>query len=176
MQSGSILQAKGHDYTLTQLLSEASPQPYRTFATLYLSPRDYHRVHLPIDAQLLQTRYIPGRLFSVNPKSTENIPHIFTRNERLVCYFHSNGYDYILVFVAALIVGGIETVWAKETPRQAHITDYRKKNIRFCAGDEIGRFHFGSTIILLLQYDTQWAVVTDRPIKMGQLLATYDND
>jgi phosphatidylserine decarboxylase len=123
------------------------------FATIYLSPKDYHRVHIPADGQLLCSRYIPGELFSVNQQTAEMVPNLFARNERLVCEFKSQQIGHFsVIFVGAMLVAGIETVWGgmeKPGPGAVREYDYSEQNIQFAKGDEIGRFKFGSTVILL---------------------------
>ena len=128
IQGEKIFQAKGHSYSLIELLggSEERAQPYMggRFATMYLSPGDYHRLHIPLSGRLIETVYIPGRLFSVSPDYTESIPHLFTRNERVACVFQTGAGLMAVVLVGAIFVGSIETVWAGE------ITPPRGKGIK----------------------------------------------
>ncbi|MFN4263607.1 MAG: archaetidylserine decarboxylase [Thioalkalivibrionaceae bacterium] len=150
--------AKGHDYTLAALLSdERAAQTYvgGRFVTLYLSPRDYHRLHLPLDARLTRTTLIPGRLFSVAARLVETIPGLYARNERLVCHFESSRGPFALALIGAINVGSIETVWGGEAtpPRALRIVDQRfsaSTAPRLERGAEFARFNLGSSIILLL--------------------------
>lgn len=154
----SILQAKGRHYSIKSLLAcdpnEANNYVNGSFATIYLSPRDYHRVHMPIAGSLRKTTYVPGTLFSVNQKTAESVADLFARNERLVCYFDTAIGPMVLVLVGAMIVAGIETVWS------GAVAAYTKKeiiskegfdSIDLKIGDEMGRFKLGSTAILLFQ-------------------------
>jgi phosphatidylserine decarboxylase len=151
-----VLQAKNVDYSLARLVGDSKQaKQYENgiFATIYLSPKDYHRVHIPADGQLLCSRYIPGELFSVNQQTAEMVPNLFARNERLVCEFKSQQIGHFsVIFVGAMLVAGIETVWGgmeKPGPGAVREYDYSEQNIQFAKGDEIGRFKFGSTVILL---------------------------
>ena len=149
------------------------------FATIYLSPKDYHRVHIPADGQLLSSRYIPGELFSVNQKTTEGLPDLFTRNERLVCEFKSEQMgNFTVIFVGAMLVmSGIETVWSGfEAPGPGAVreTDYSNQNLTFKRGDELGRFKFGSTVILLFQKGAvklEKAIEPATTVRMGEKIA-----
>jgi len=155
-----IFQAKGHTYSLVELLggSKARAQPYidGRFATMYLSPGDYHRVHMPLSGRLLETVYIPGRLFSVSPDYTESIPHLFTRNERVACFFETEAGPMAVVLVGAIFVGSIETVWAGEiTPppgTRIKVTNYDTDDsvIQLEQGEELGRFNMGGSTIIVL--------------------------
>ena len=151
-----ILQAKNVDYSLARLVGDSNQAKHYengVFATIYLSPKDYHRVHIPADGQLLCSRYIPGELFSVNQQTAAMVPSLFARNERLVCEFKSEQLGYFsVIFVGAMLVAGIETIWGgieKPGPGAVRETDYSGQEIYFSKGDEIGRFKFGSTVILL---------------------------
>jgi phosphatidylserine decarboxylase len=128
------------------------------FATVYLSPKDYHRVHIPADGKLISSRYIPGELFSVNQQTAATVPNLFARNERLVCEFESEKLGrFCVILVGAMLVAGIETVWGgmeKPGPGAVRETDYSEQNLSFTKGDEIGRFKFGSTVILLFPKNT----------------------
>jgi len=176
-----ILQAKNVDYSLNRLVGDTHQgKRYEngTFATIYLSPRDYHRVHIPVSGQLLSTRYIPGELFSVNKQTTEALPELFARNERLVCEFKSQQLGHFsVILVGAVLVAGIETVWAGvEQPRPEAIReiDYSGENITFGKGDEIGRFRFGSTVILLFPENCvslEENIKCSSPVKMGEKFA-----
>ena len=151
-----VLQAKNVDYSLARLVGDSNQAKHYEngiFSTIYLSPKDYHRVHIPADGQLLNSRYIPGELFSVNQQTAEMVPNLFARNERLVCEFKSAQLGHFsVIFVGAMLVAGIETVWGgmeKPGPGAVRETDHSDQEIYFSKGDEIGRFKFGSTVILL---------------------------
>lgn len=157
IKSGRIFQAKGQDFTAAELLGdEATALPYAEgqFITVYLSPRDYHRVHMPLDGVLISTAHVPGRIFSVAPKAVESIPRLFARNERLVCHFQGEHGPFAMVLVGALLVSSVSTVWADlEIPPYAskiRRKSYGDREIRLKRGDEMGRFNMGSTVILLL--------------------------
>ncbi len=179
-----LIQAKGHNYSVDSLLGGRSPWSSKfqggQFATLYLSPSDYHRIHMPLEGRLLETIYVPGRLFSVNQATARSVPSLFARNERLVTIFETDIGPMALIMVGALCVSGIETVWDGGIPRPP-ATDVQRKTyeqseaaISFQKGDEIGRFNMGSTVILLFGSDQiQWAgsVQLEEKIQMGQLLA-----
>jgi phosphatidylserine decarboxylase len=151
-----VLQAKNIDYSLARLVGDSNQAKHYEngiFSTIYLSPKDYHRVHIPADGQLLNSRYIPGELFSVNQQTAEMVPNLFARNERLVCEFKSVQLGHFsVIFVGAMLVAGIETVWGgmeKPGPGAVRETDHSDQEIYFSKGDELGRFKFGSTVILL---------------------------
>lgn len=173
----SILQAKGFNYSLRSLLggSEALTKEfqYGSFATIYLAPRDYHRVHMPFAGQLRETIYIPGALFSVNKDTTEAIPNLFSRNERLVCIFDTEVGPMALILVGAMIVGNIVTSWA-DCPRSSSIeVKTYEKNIFLEKGAEAGYFNVGSTVILLFGEDKiAWdkSLSEQSKVQMGQLL------
>jgi phosphatidylserine decarboxylase len=154
---GRIFQAKGFDFSTAELLGDAAAAvPYKNghFITVYLSPRDYHRVHMPLSGTLRETVHIPGRIFSVAPFTVAAVPRLFARNERLVCHFDGERVPFAVVLVGALLVSGVETVWGGvEIPPYARtITrkDYRGRGIRLDRFAELGRFNMGSTVILLL--------------------------
>lgn len=164
-QAGSVadarlLQCKGQWFSLPDLLGDAAIAATFAdgwFATLYLSPRDYHRIHMPLAGRLRHMLHLPGRLFSVNPTTVAGVPRLFARNERVVTVFDTDLGPFALVLVGAIFVGGIETVWAGEiTPpraRQPRRTDYPQHSrapIALARGEEMGRFNMGSTVILLL--------------------------
>ena len=161
IRKNKILQAKNVDYSLARLVGnsmQAESYEDGIFTTIYLSPKDYHRVHIPADGQLLSTRYIPGELFSVNQQTAQMVPNLFSRNERLVCEFKSEKLgNFSVIFVGAMLVAGIETVWGgMEKPGAGAVREnnFSKQNLCFSKGDEIGRFVFGSTIILLFPKNT----------------------
>jgi phosphatidylserine decarboxylase len=155
-----IFQAKRRTYSLIELLgtAEAGAKPFvgGRFATTYLSPGDYHRVHMPLTGRLLEMVYIPGRLFSVSPDYTEAVPNLFTRNERVVCIFQTEAGPMAVVLVGAIFVGSIETVWAGEiTPprgRGIKVIDYPigDSAIELQTGEELGRFNMGGSTIIVL--------------------------
>lgn len=181
IRKNKILQAKNVDYSLARLVGnsdQAKKYENGTFATIYLSPKDYHRVHIPAQGQLLTTRYIPGELFSVNQQTAEMVPNLFARNERLVCEFKSQQLGHFsVIFVGAMLVAGIETVWGgMEQPGLGAVreNDYSEQNIHFSKGDEIGRFKFGSTVILLFPQNSitlNKNIKATKPINMAQKFA-----
>jgi phosphatidylserine decarboxylase len=157
IRDGRIFQAKGQDFSAAELLGdEAAAASYAngSFITVYLSPRDYHRVHAPLAGALRETLHIPGRLFSVAPFAVDAVPRLFARNERLVCHFDGAQGPFVVVMVGAMLVSGVETVWSGvEIPPYASAVvrkDWRGKEIRLERGAELGRFNMGSTVILLL--------------------------
>jgi phosphatidylserine decarboxylase len=181
---GRIVQAKGHWYTCADLLADADEARLfegGEFATIYLSPRDYHRVHMPCDARLTGLRYVPGRLFSVNQTTAENVPGVFARNERLVCRFETAHGPMALVLVGAMIVAGIETVWTGPvTPAGRHVfgidleLDAAARSV--ARGAEMGRFQLGSTVILLFPrhaVSLDDALVAGAPVRMGQRIGSF---
>lgn len=155
--AGRVLQAKGRDYSVAELLGDAAAAAVYAdgaFLTVYLSPRDYHRLHMPLDGELVETIHVPGRLFSVAPFAVEGIDRVFARNERLVCHFSHERGPFAIVLVGAMLVSGIETVWrgVEVPPYASTITrrDYRGRGIRLTRGAELGRFNMGSTAIVLV--------------------------
>lgn len=158
---GRILQAKGQYFSVAELLGdEAAAAAYKDgqFITVYLSPRDYHRVHAPLTGTLRETLHIPGRLFSVAPFAVDAVPRLFARNERLVCHFDGAHGPFAVVMVGAMLVSGVETVWSGvEIPPYAKAVvrkDWRDKGIRLERGAELARFNMGSTVIVLLPSGT----------------------
>ena len=183
IRDGRIFQAKGFDFSAAELLGdEAAAAPYRNgyFITVYLSPRDYHRVHAPLSGTLRETVHIPGRIFSVAPFTVAAVPRLFARNERVICHFDGDPVDgsfhpYALVMVGAMLVSGVETVWGGvEIPPYARAIrrkDYRGRNIRLQRGAELGRFNMGSTVILLLPAGSAELISdlqADAPVRAGQ--------
>lgn len=155
----SVLQAKGHSFTLEALLGDADDaQPFYDglFVTIYLSPRDYHRVHMPWTATLRKTRHVPGRLFSVSPASVQTIPRVFARNERLICHFDADFGPFAVIMVGALLVSGVETVWGgQEIPpygTSVHNRQWTRGSHRVCLERfaQLGQFNYGSSVIILL--------------------------
>lgn len=164
IELGRIFQAKGHDFGVTELLggdaTVSAPFLGGEFATVYLSPRDYHRIHMPLTATLEKMIFVPGALFSVNPLTASKVPGLFARNERVVCLFSSPAGRFALVLVGATIVASIETIWAgtiaPNAPRHVQVWDYPTQGenaITLQKGDEMGRFKLGSTIVLLFEPD-----------------------
>lgn len=156
IENGTIIQAKGKSFTTEALIAKSSQTDFTKFATIYLSPKDYHRVHMPIDGKLTKMVYIPGKLYSVNKTTTNSIDNLFAKNERLVCYFDTQIGEVAVIFVGALLVAGIETVWhGKVAPSyyksvQVWNYDTNKFDIKFKKGDTLGWFNFGSTVIVLM--------------------------
>jgi len=181
IRAGSIFQAKGHEYAAAALLGdESAAVPYRdgAFATIYLSPRDYHRVHMPWAGRLVETVHVPGRLFSVAPFTVDAIPGLFARNERLVCHFETSFGPMAVVMVAAMLVSGIQTVWGGiEVPpyaRRVLRKDHRAEAIELARGAEMARFLMGSTVIVLVPPGVELAPGLDplSAVQLGQRLAT----
>ncbi|APC92047.1 MULTISPECIES: archaetidylserine decarboxylase [Francisella] len=155
IKNNSLIQAKDRLFSLKSLIAASSTADFTKFATIYLSPKDYHRVHMPIDGMLTKMVYVPGKLFSVNKTTTSRIDNLFAKNERLICYFDTVIGEVAVIFVGALLVAGIETVWhGKVAPnyyKGIQTWDYScdKFNVRFNKGDTLGWFNFGSTVIVL---------------------------
>ncbi|TXT32280.1 MAG: phosphatidylserine decarboxylase [Rhodocyclaceae bacterium] len=157
-----IFQAKGHSYSTTALVGgdrELAKQfENGSFATLYLSPRDYHRIHMPCGGKLKRMIYVPGELFSVNPTTARGVPGLFARNERVVCVFESEFGPFVLTLVGATIVGSMATVWhgTVNPPRPGVVREWRyeEQNIVLKKGEEMGRFLLGSTVVMLFPKDT----------------------
>jgi len=180
----SVFQAKKHHYSLTTLLGGSKPLA-DIFAdglstTLYLSPRDYHRIHMPLDGTLREVIHVPGKLFSVNRTTTQKVRALFARNERVVCIFDTEAGPMAMVLVGAIFVASIETVWQGEItpPTGTHVQrwDYRDKNIKLQAGEEMGRFNMGSTVIVLFSKDrARWvdSLRPDSAVRMGELMGLY---
>ena len=175
-----LLQAKGHRFTTTQLVGGdaalAAQFRHGSFANLYLSPRDYHRLHMPCDGKLVRMIYVPGTLFSVNPVTARGVPNLFARNERVVCVFESVEHGpFVMVLVGATIVGSMATVWhgvvnPKRTNRPSEWA-YTDQDIVLKKGEEMGRFLLGSTIIMLLRqgsiaFNPEW--VPERKVRLGE--------
>lgn len=181
IEDGRIFQAKGQSFTAAELLGDdaaAAPFANGLFATVYLSPRDYHRVHMPWTGTLRETVHVPGRLFSVGTDAVRSVPRLFARNERLVCHFDTDFGPMVSVMVGALLVSGVETVWSGvEIPRYAdRITrkDWRGKGITLQRFEEMARFNYGSTVIVLLPpgvaaFDP--TLKAESPVRLGQALA-----
>lgn len=183
IQHDQIFQAKGHHYSTRTLVGGdaalAAQFDNGQFATLYLSPRDYHRIHMPCEGHLQQMIYVPGELFSVNPATARNVPGLFARNERVVCVFEGAHGPFVLVLVGATIVGSMATVWhgTVNPPRRPDICkwNYADQNITLARGAEMGRFLLGSTVVMLFPADTlrfqpDWQ--PGRAIRMGETMAS----
>lgn len=183
MEGEQIFQAKGHRYTATALVGGDAQLAARFanghFATLYLSPRDYHRIHMPCDGRLTHMVHVPGALFSVNPTTARGVPGLFARNERVVCVFEGAHGPFVMVLVGATIVGSMATVWhgLVNPPRPGTLRrwDYTDQAITLKQGDEMGRFLLGSTVVMLfpqgpLQFTPTWAPTG--PVRMGQAMAS----
>lgn len=179
-----IFQAKGHHYSTRALvggdLTLAEQFQDGQFATLYLSPKDYHRIHMPCDGSLSRMIYIPGALFSVNPTTARGVPGLFARNERVVCVFNSNNGSFVLVLVGATIVGSMATVWhgVINPPRTANIREwtYTEREVVLKKGAEMGRFLLGSTVVMLftklqITLNPQW--LPAGAIRMGEAMGTH---
>jgi phosphatidylserine decarboxylase len=181
IRRGTLIQAKGHDFTAASLLGDAATAALfadGTYATIYLSPRDYHRVHMPLAGTLTSMRHIPGRLFSVNAITARTVPGLFARNERVVCLFDTQAGPMALVLVGAIFVGSMETVLAGQVTPSRGAQPWRPDpgtQIHLDRGAEMGRFNMGSTVILLLPAGAQtWdpALQPGSPLRMGQALGT----
>lgn len=186
IEADQIFQAKGHAYSTTALVGgdENTAQKYENghFACLYLSPKDYHRIHMPCDGTLKSMTYVPGALFSVNPTTAQGVPGLFARNERVVCEFTSASHgNFVMVLVGATIVGSMATVWhtAKNgiinPPRLPNVQtwSYTDQKITLKQGDEMGRFLLGSTVVMLfekeaLQFNANWQPA--RAVKLGEMM------
>ena len=179
-----MVQAKGHRFTTTDLVGgdKALAALFRhgSFANLYLSPRDYHRLHMPCDGKLLRMIHVPGALFSVNPTTARGVPNLFARNERVVCVFESPVHGpFVMVLVGATIVGSMATVWhgvvnPKRTGKIAEWT-YADQDLVLKQGEEMGRFLLGSTIVMLFRQDViafnaDWA--PERPVRLGEMMGS----
>ena len=180
-----IFQAKGHSYSTTAVLGGnpalAAQFEGGHFATIYLSPKDYHRIHMPCDGQLTRMIYVPGELFSVNPTTARGVPGLFARNERVVCLFDSPQGAFALILVGATIVGSMATPWAGviNPPRSAEVREwvYPAGQVSLKKGDEMGRFLLGSTVVMLfpkgpLQFNPDW--VAGRGVRLGEAMGDGD--
>ena len=182
VEKDQIFQAKGHHYSTTALVGGdtelAARFEHGHFATLYLSPRDYHRIHMPCAGRLTRMVHVPGDLFSVNPTTARGVPGLFARNERVVCVFESDHGPFVLVLVGATIVGSMATAWHGQVnpPRTGTLRqwDYAPGQVELQQGEEMGRFMLGSTVVMLfpqgpLQFNPDWAAA--RPIQLGEAMA-----
>ena len=186
IEGGQIFQAKGHSYSATALVGGdgqlAAGFDGGSFACLYLSPKDYHRIHMPCAGRLTQMVYVPGDLFSVNPTTAQGVPGLFARNERVVCVFESARGPFVMVLVGATIVGSMATVWhgVVNPPRLPSVKTwhYADQRVELQQGEEMGRFLLGSTVVMLfpkapLLFCPSWE--PGRAIKMGEAMATANH-
>jgi phosphatidylserine decarboxylase len=183
IEHDQLIQAKGHRYTTAALVGGdaglAALFDHGSFATLYLSPRDYHRIHMPCEAKLTRMIYVPGSLFSVNPTTARGVPGLFARNERVVCVFDSAFGPFVLVLVGATIVGSMATVWhgVVNPPRGGTVREWRydDRDIVLKKGEEMGRFLLGSTVVLLfprdvIKFNPEW--LAERAVRMGEAMGS----
>jgi phosphatidylserine decarboxylase len=183
IERDQIFQAKGHHYSTTALVGGdrdlAAQFDDGTFATIYLSPRDYHRIHMPCAGRLRRMIHVPGELFSVNPATARGVPGLFARNERVVCVFDTAHGPFVLVLVGATIVGSMATTWhgVVNPPRPGKIRDWRYDDatIEFVQGQEMGRFLLGSTVVLLFpagvaRFAPEWSPA--KPVRLGEAMAS----
>jgi len=183
IERDQIFQAKGHSYSTTALVGGDRELAARfqdgSFATLYLSPRDYHRIHMPCDGRLTRMIHVPGDLFSVNPTTARGVAGLFARNERVVCVFESAFGPFVLTLVGATIVGSMATVWhgIVNPPRPGVLREWRydDQQIELKQGDEMGRFLLGSTVVMLfpkntLSFNPDWAPA--RALRLGEAMGT----
>ena len=195
IEGGRIFQAKGRDYSLQELLADDHEWIEKFanghFATLYLSPKNYHRIHMPVAGRLLKVTYVPGQLFSVNPATARAIPRLFARNERVITYYETDAGPMAMILVGAIFVGSMETVWQGviTPPHGKRLQHWRypsstqdvlestqdATNLSLNKGAEMGRFNMGSTVVLLFPENVvSWQNLDPgSPIKMGQAIATY---
>lgn len=188
VRDGLLLQAKGRRFSLQTLLGGdaalAEEFAEGCFATIYLSPRDYHRVHMPLPGTLREMTYVPGKLFSVNQLTAERVDNLFARNERLVCIFDTDHGPMALVLIGAMIVGSVDTVWAGQVcpaPHRLRKTDYRHQSpaVQIARGAEMGRFKLGSTVIAVFaenRMELQAELAAGTNISMGEMLGTAISD
>ncbi len=176
-----IFQAKGHHFSTTALVGGdaalAARFEHGSFANLYLSPRDYHRIHMPCDGRLTRMIYVPGELFSVNPTTARGIPGLFARNERVVCVFDTANGPFVMTLVGATIVGSMATVWhgVVNPPRTGQVRDwsYANDNVVLKQGEELGRFLLGSTVVMLfpqgtVNFNANWQPAG--PVQLGEVM------
>ena len=186
VKDGTLYQAKGINYSLLELLGgrEADAQHFTDghFATLYLSPRDYHRIHMPMTGTLTAMHYVPGRLYSVAPHTVRTVSGIFARNERVVCLFDTDAGKLAMILVGAINVAAIETVWAglitppnSKQLRHLDYDDHSDERKQYKKGKEMGRFNMGSTVILLTENAQGWesALTEGSSVRMGQLIGKF---
>ena len=174
-----VFQAKGQSFSLTELLGgdDERAEPFREgeFATIYLSPKDYHRIHMPMAGTLKEMVYVPGKLFSVNPVTAENVPNLFARNERVACLFDTEAGPMAMVLVGAMIVGSVETTWAGVVaPNSGKVAQWQYRGddaVQFEKGQEMGRFRLGSTVVLVMPKGAvKWQPnqVAEKTVQLGE--------
>ena len=183
IRAGAIMQAKGRGYSALELLggdkAMAAEFANGKFATIYLAPHNYHRLHMPMNANMLRMLHVPGRLFSVAEWTVQEIPRIFARNERLACYFHTEVGPMVMVLVGAINVSAIETIWSGplSSPKGKKVNefDYSHTRKEVVKGQEMGRFNMGSTCILLTGPKVEWLphIKAGAAVKMGQLIGHF---
>lgn len=181
IKNGRIFQAKGRDYSALELIGGnqelADTFANGSFSTVYLSPKDYHRLHMPLAGKLISMTHVPGDLFSVNPATTDNVPRLFARNERVVCVFDTGLGPVALVLVGAMIVASVETTWAglvAPVGKQVSTVEYGTQPIEFAKGDEFARFKLGSTIVMLfpensMEWNDNFTAMSS--VQMGESIA-----
>jgi phosphatidylserine decarboxylase len=180
-----IFQAKGHAYSLTQLVGDREDlgETFKDgeFNTIYLSPKDYHRIHMPVDGTLKEMIHVPGQLFSVSPTTVENVPALFARNERVICLFDTPAGPMAMILVGAIFVGSIETIWHGEVtpPTRKDIRNWKyddqssNESVTIKKGEEMGRFNMGSTVILLYankHMDWEKELKTENKVQLGEVI------
>ena len=175
INKSEIVQAKGKKYSVSALLDDKSIDTayFNSFTTIYLSPKDYHRIHMPCDGDLVSMKYIPGDLFSVNQRTVNGIDQVFARNERLVCFFNTEFGEMAFILVGAIFVGSMQTSWEGQiTPPYSKLVkqyNYKDQKIQLEKGDELGRFNMGSTVIILMPNDfPNLSLKEGQALKMGQ--------
>lgn len=185
IEGDQIFQAKGHYYSTTALVGGDQELAARfeggSFATIYLSPKDYHRIHMPADGRLVRMIYVPGTLFSVNPVTARGVPGLFARNERVVCVFESARGPFVLVLVGATIVGSMATAWhgVVNPPRSKQVREWHyagPTSVELRQGDEMGRFLLGSTVVMLFpsgpcRFNPAWA--PEAAVRLGDMMANF---
>ncbi len=176
-----IFQAKGHAYSLTQLLGDSKKltKIFKNgqFNTIYLSPKDYHRIHMPVEGTLKEMIHVPGQLFSVNPTTVNNVPALFARNERVICLFDTPVGEMAMILVGAIFVGSIETVWHGEvtppTAKEIRNWLYDEEKLHYAKGEEMGRFNMGSTVILLYankKMEWEKELAAEQTLRLGEAI------
>jgi phosphatidylserine decarboxylase len=186
IDKNQIFQAKGHSYSTQALVGGSADLAGKFedghFACLYLSPKDYHRIHMPCAGRLVEMIYVPGELFSVNPTTARGVPGLFARNERVVCVFDTAHGPFVLVLVGATVVGSMATTWhgLVNPPRLPDVTrwGYGDKRIQLAQGAEMGRFLLGSTVVMLwpegdVNFNPSWQAA--KPIRLGEIMANAAN-
>lgn len=179
IDSGTLLQAKAHYYDMHALLGGINDYvnyfDQGSYATCYLSPKDYHRIHMPIAGELIAMTYIPGKLFPVYPAAVQQVPKLFTQNERVCCIFRTAQGYLAVVFIGAMIVGAISTVWhgrVKGSRGCVQAFDYRDEPLAFTKGEELGQFELGSCVVFATSHEVNWdsALNPGQTLRMGQCL------